>query len=315
MRIVTRPDFDGIVCAVLIHEAETIDSPTLWVEPGEVQKGEADIREGDIMANLPYDPRCSVWFDHHFSNQPEGYDKEGYDEDLYDVKGLKIEGAFDIAPSAAGVVYKYYKRAGRLAKDFDELIHWTDIIDAADLNEDQVLRPEAYPYIQLSMAVKNRDNTDPPFWERLVGLLRNQTITEVMADKEVTARCDAVVKENRLYVDILKQYTVIHGRTVSVADFRSMEKVPSGNRFLTYSLFPETNVSVKIRYADHDRDLVLLSIGRSIFNPRCRVNVGKLLANYGGGGHAGAGGCSLAAKDVDWVIDEILPILEANQEN
>lgn len=315
MRIVTRPDFDGIVCAVLIHEAENIDSPTLWVEPGEVQKGEADIREGDIMANLPYDSRCSVWFDHHYSNRPEGYDKEGYDEDLHDKKGLKIEGAFDIAPSAAGVAYKYYKGAGRLTKDFDELILWTDIIDAADLNEDQVLRPEAYPYIQLSMAVKNRDDKDPPFWEKLVGLLRNQTITEIMADEEVKARCDAVVKENQAYVDILKKYTVIHGQTVSVADFRSMEKVPSGNRFLTYSLFPETHVSIKIRYADHDSDLVLLSIGRSIFNPKCRVNVGKLLANYGGGGHAGAGGCSLAAKDADRVLAEILPILEANQEN
>lgn len=305
MRIVTRPDFDGIVCAVLIHEAEKIDSPTLWVEPSEVQNREADIRNGDIMANLPYDPRCSVWFDHHFSNRPEGYD-EG---------GVKIEGAFEIAPSAAGVAYNYYKKANRLTKDFDELIHWTDIIDSADLNEDQVLRPEAYPYILLSMAVKNRDDTDPPFWERLVGLLRNQTITEVMTDREVAARCDAVVQENRLYVDILKQYTVVHGQTVSVADFRSMEKVPSGNRFLTYSLFPETHVSVKIRYAHNDRDVVLLSIGHSIFNPQCRVNVGKLLANYGGGGHAGAGGCSLAARDADRVMGEILSILKANQEN
>lgn len=290
---------------MLIHEAEAIDSPTLWIEPSQVQNREAEIREGDIMANLPYDRRCSVWFDHHFSNVPDEL-KE---------KGEKIEGAFEIAPSAAGVAYKYYKASNRLAKDFDELIHWTDIIDAADLNEDQVLRPEAYPYILLSMAVRNRDRTDPPFWERLVDLLRNHPIAGVMADQEVKQRCDAVVEENLRYVDILRQYTVVHGNTVSVADFRSMETVPSGNRFLTYSLFPETHASVKIRYADHDKKVVLLSIGHSIFNPECRVNVGKLLSNYGGGGHAGAGGCSLAAGDADRVLNEILPILEANQEN
>ncbi|MCP4119764.1 MAG: exopolyphosphatase [Desulfobacteraceae bacterium] len=298
MRIVTRPDFDGIVSAVIIQEAEEINAPTLWIEPSQVQNREAEIREGDIMANLPHDPRCSVWFDHHFSNKTEE----------------KIEGAFEIAPSAAGVAYKYYKSTNRLAKDYDELIRWTDIIDAAELNEDQVLRPEDYPYILLSMTVKNRDDSDPPYWNRLVSMLRDQTIHEVMADPEVKQRCDEVVEENRLYVDILKQHTVIHQDAVSIADFRSMETVPSGNRFLTYSLFPQTRASVKIRYANPDKKVVLMSIGHSIFNPTCRVNVGKLLSTYGGGGHPGAGGCSLDARDADRVLDEVLAILGANRE-
>ena len=298
MRIVTRPDFDGIVCAVIIHESEEINAPELWIEPSQVQNREAEIREGDIMANLPHDPRCSVWFDHHFSN----------------TTSEKIEGAFEIAPSAAGVAYGYYKDANRLTKDYDELIHWTDIIDAADLNEDQVLRPEAYPYILLSMTVKNRDDSDPPYWNRLVAMLREQTILEVTADPEVKQRCDEVVEENRLYVDILKQHTVIHQKTISIADFRSMETVPSGNRFLTYSLFPQTHASIKIRYATPEKKVVLMSIGHSIFNPTCRVNVGKLLSTYGGGGHAGAGGCSLDAKDADRVLDEVLAILGANRE-
>ncbi|MBI9089091.1 MAG: exopolyphosphatase [Desulfobacterium sp.] len=298
MRIVTRPDFDGIVCAVIIHEAEEINAPALWIEPSQVQNREAEIREGDIMANLPHDPRCSVWFDHHVSNQAEE----------------KIEGAFKIAPSAAGVAYEYYRSANRLPREYDELIHWTDIIDAADLNEDQVLRPEAYPYILLSMSVKNRDETDPPYWNRLVAMLREQTILEVMADPEVKQRCNEVVEENRLYVDILKQHTVIHHGTISIADFRSMETVPSGNRFLTYCLFPQSHASIKIRYADSGKKSVLMSIGHSIFNPTCRVNVGKLLSNYGGGGHAGAGGCSLDARDADRVLEEVLAILGANQE-
>ena len=299
MRIVTRPDFDGIVCAVIIHESEEINAPELWIEPSQVQNREAEIREGDIMANLPHDPRCSVWFDHHFSN----------------TTAEKIEGAFEIAPSAAGVAYGYYKDANRLTKDYDELIHWTDIIDAADLNEDQVLRPEAYPYILLSMTVKNRDDSDPPYWNRLVAMLREQTILEVMADPEVKQRCNKVVEENRLYVDILKQHTVIHHGTISIADFRSMETVPSGNRFLTYSLFPQSHASIKIRYADPEKKRVLMSIGHSIFNTTCRVNVGKLLSTYGGGGHAGAGGCSLDARNADRVLDEVLAILGANREN
>ncbi len=297
MRIVARPDFDGIVCAVLIYEAEEIDSPPLWIEPGQVQKGDADIRHGDIMANLPYDKRCSMWFDHHISN------------DL----GHDVAGAFKVAPSAAGVVYEYYKQQGKLEKNFDELIRETDIIDSAELTEDQVLYPEKYPYVLLSMTIKNRDESDPPYWDRLVSLLREKDIASVLNDAEVEQRCRMVVEENRAFVDILKQYTKIRGN-ISICDFRSIEKAPSGNRFLTYCLFPETMVSVRIRYDDKNRNSVILSIGHSIFNQSCRVNIGKLLSNYGGGGHAGAGGCTLKAEDADETIEEIIKILEENRE-
>ena len=296
MRIVTRPDFDGIVCAVLICEAQEITEPILWVEPSQVQNREAEIREGDIMANLPHDPRCSVWFDHHYSNAMD----------------LQVEGAFKIAPSAAGVAYEYYLNKGLLEPRFDELVRETDIIDAAELSKDQVLHPENYPYILLSMTVKNRDDSDPPYWNRLVDLLRHKSIRQVMDDPQVKERCRLVVEENRAFVGILQEYTTVLGH-VSVTDFRSMDQAATGNRFLTYSLFPETIVSVKIRFDDKDRDTVILSIGHSIFNPGCRVNVGKLLAGYGGGGHAGAGGCSLNADSADETIQEILEILQENQ--
>lgn len=297
MRIVTRPDFDGIVCAVLIYEAqEGVTAPILWVEPSQVQNGEAEIQKGDIMANLPYDPRCSVWFDHHYSNTMES----------------KVEGAFKIAPSAAGVAYEYYLQKGLLQPVFNELIQETDIIDAADLNKDQVLKPENYPYILLSMTVKNRDELDPPYWEKLVDLLRQKDITAIMDDPEVKKRAKLVVAENKAFVGILKEHTRTFGH-VSLADFRSMAKAPSGNRFLTYSLFPDTVVSVKIRFDDKDKNIVILSIGHSIFNQGCQVNVGKLLARYGGGGHAGAGGCSMDASLADEKLQEIMDILQANQ--
>ncbi|MFH1156126.1 MAG: exopolyphosphatase [Pseudomonadota bacterium] len=296
MRIVTRPDFDGIVCAVLINEAETIDSPVMWVEPGQVQAGEADIRKGDIMANLPYDPRCSVWFDHHVSNRIH----------------TPVEGAFAIAPSAARVAYDYYIARSRLHRNFDELVRETDTIDAALLDMDQVLHPENYPYILLSMTVKNHDASDPPYWNHLVALLKEKTIDAVHKDPEVMERCRVVRQENTDYVDILRNTTRIHGN-ISVADFRSMGDTPSGNRFLTYSLFPESTASVKIRFADTNRDTVIVSIGHSIFNRGCNVNVGKLLSRYGGGGHAGAGGCSLDARTADETIQEILEILKKNR--
>ena len=89
MRVVTRPDFDGVVCAVLLMDALQIDASILWVQPSDMQHRRVEIQEGDVIANLPYHENCSLWFDHHYSNQPEG----------------PVKGVFKIAPSAAGVVY------------------------------------------------------------------------------------------------------------------------------------------------------------------------------------------------------------------
>lgn len=296
MRIVTRPDFDGIVCAVIISTAENTAGPVTWLEPGEVQHGTAAIKQGDIMANLPYDGRCTLWFDHHISNSPE----------------KKVPGAFKIAPSAAGVVYEYYREQGKIGSEFDQLVHWADIIDAANLTEDQVLQPENHHYVLLSMTVRNRDESDPPYWEKLVDLLKHRPIEEVMKDEEVRRRREKIILENRAYEAILRENSVLYDG-ICVTDFRHFDDPPSGNRFLVYSIFPETIAAVKIRYADPQKDKVLVSIGHSIFNDKCRVNVGRLLSDYGGGGHKGAGGCTLDVSEADRKIRELLTVMRENR--
>ena len=67
MRLVTRADFDGLVCGALITKFEKIDD-YLYVEPKFMQDGLVEIRRGDIIANLPYHPNCALWFDHHITN-------------------------------------------------------------------------------------------------------------------------------------------------------------------------------------------------------------------------------------------------------
>ncbi|MDA3789942.1 MAG: exopolyphosphatase [Desulfobacula sp.] len=296
MRIVTRPDFDGIVCAVLLYQAENIDTDIKWVEPNEIQKGKANILKGDIMANLPYSPDCSLWFDHHISNKPKG----------------NFQGAFDIAPSAARVIYEYYKEKGKLDNGYDELVFNTDIIDAADLNRDQVQHPENYPYIILSMTIKNQDYKDRSYWNKLVDLLKETDIDHILEDPEIKSRCEKVIDENIAYEKYLIEHTKIR-HNISITDFRGLDIVPEGNRFLTYSLFPECHTSIKIRFDGPEQNYVLISIGRNIFSRHCHVNIGNLLAKFGGGGHAGAGGCTLKAGSADTVIGQILEILFQNK--
>jgi hypothetical protein len=295
MRIVTRPDFDGVVCAVLLKEAEKITEPVKWVQPNDVQKGLVNIRTGDIIANLPYDARCSLWFDHHYTSRIS----------------KPFKGAFELAPSAAHVVFKYYKHI--LHRDYSELIEQADKIDSADLSIDEVLHPEKYPYLLLSMTIFGHA-ADEPYWNRLVELLRTLPIDEIIDDPGVQERCRAVVEQNKRYKVYLDQYTqsVQH---VCVTDFRPLDKIPDGNRFLVYALFPETVVSVKIRYDDDAGKKVAVSVGHNIFNKNCNVNAGLMLSRFEGGGHHAAGSCRFDACKADDYIPKILDMLLKNEAN
>lgn len=296
MRIVTRADFDGIVCAALLFEAEPVTEPVRWVEPNDMQKGKVSVYKGDIIANLPYHPNCSLWFDHHYTNQID----------------MPFQGLFRLAPSAAGLVYEYYR--DRFGRNFDELISETDRIDAADLTLDQVRYPEQYPYILLSMTISASKTEDEAYWNQLVDLIRKLEIGEILKDKETDRRCRQAVEQNKEYIKLIQKYTKVN-RHVAVTDFRSFEEAPFGNRFLVYSLYPETIVNIRIRNDSHDKGKVIVGVGHSIFNRKCNVNVGLMLSLFGGGGHPGAGSCTVSEENADKVIAAILDILLKNEEN
>jgi hypothetical protein len=294
MRIVTRPDFDGVVCAVLISDALGIEKPVHWVEPNDFAKGSADIRSGDIIANLPYHPDCGAWFDHHATNRID----------------RPYKGLFRAAPSAARNVFDYF--AGTFKRDYGELVYWADRIDSADFTQDEVLHPEKYAYVLLSMSVTGEKGKEEKYWNKLVRLLREADVAQALAEPDVEARCRTVIEENREYVGWLRKFTRIEG-PVAVTDFRSLDPPPSGNRFLSYSLFPDTVVSIRIRYEDPQKQTVVASIGHSIFNRNCNVHVGRLLAAFGGGGHRGAASARFPVDRADSYLAQILSALVANQ--
>ena len=94
-RLVTRSDFDGLVCAVLLSELEMIDD-ILFVHPKDMQDGKIEITERDITTNLPYVPGAHLVFDHHESEALRNAARRD-DNHIIEVH----------APSAARVVYNY----------------------------------------------------------------------------------------------------------------------------------------------------------------------------------------------------------------
>ena len=289
--IITRPDFDGVVCAVLLQAALGVDLPVLWAQPNDMQNGRIKVTEDDIITNLPIYGECALWFDHHVSNRIQ----------------KPFKGIYRIAPSAAGLVYEYFKE--RLSPRFDTLVAQADKIDDAQLNLDEIRHPERYPYMLVSMTISADPACGEAYCNHLVELLRTRSIEEVLADPEVKQRCDLAEAENKVYGTLLNKYTQVNG-AVSITDFRRLDPAPNGNRFLVYSLFPETMVNMKIY---HEKNQTVVKIGHSIINRNCRVNVGCLLAKYNGGGHKGAGACRLDRSDADHKISEILQVLIDNR--
>ncbi len=291
-RIITRPDFDGVVCTVLLRAAIDSMLPVLWVQPNDVQHGRVAVGPEDIIANLPISGQCALWFDHHVSNEaPVGY-----------------RGLYRVAPSAAGLIYEYFQE--QLAPRYRSLVEQADKIDDAQLSLDEILHPEKYPYILLSMTITANSDADLAYCDDLVNLMSSNTIDVVLANPMVHQRCKEVLAENKIYESHLRKHTRMQGE-VSITDFRGIDPVPNGNRFLVYSLFPESVVNMKIFY---ESSKTVVKLGHSILNRNCRVNVGKLLARYGGGGHKGAGACRLDAPESESKLQEILNILVQNRE-
>ncbi len=296
MRLVTRGDLDGLTCAVIFSLQEEIDGIVL-LHPQDITDGRADIRPGDVIANLPYHPACEMWFDHHMHtatpNVPQG----------------AIKGAFGEAPSAARLVYEFYGGEAAMPT-LAELVHETDRLDSANLTPVDVLAPRGY--IQLGFTIDGRSGlgTFEHYFLHLLDLLRaGASIEQVLEDPAVKGRCELMASEDATFRDELRSHSHRDGNVV-VTDFRVLDHSPVGNRFLVYALFPEANVSVRIHWGPARAHLMVL-LGHSIFNRTCKTNVGELAARYGGGGHRGAGSIPLH-QDADQHINMILAELKAN---
>jgi hypothetical protein len=304
MRLVTRADFDGLVCGALITQFEPIDD-YLFVEPKFMQDGAVEIRSGDIIANLPYDPRCTLWFDHHITNTTPQFDRPI----------MPGKGGFRLAPSAARVVCEYYTETAAAIPEGNArlsflnsdrtvyLLHEADRIDAGKLDREDVLNPQGY--VLISMTTDGRNAGDEPYWLRVIQLLRENTLEEMLSDPEVQRRCQRIRDEQEKLRTILLQRATLKGNVIYV-DLRQIDAVPEGNRFLIFTLFPTGNIQVKVAYDSQRENTTAISVGYNIFNPTSQVNVGELLKNYGGGGHKVVGSCRVPNGQAEQAIKEIV---------
>jgi nanoRNase/pAp phosphatase (c-di-AMP/oligoRNAs hydrolase) len=302
-RLITRSDFDGLVCAVLLKHLDMIDD-IKFVHPKDMQDGKIEVDGNDISTNLPYVPGIHIAFDHHLS---ETIRNEKVDNHIID----------PTAPSAARVVWSHYGGHKAFPKEWDEMMEAVDRGDAAQFNKEQVLNPKDWDLLNFLMDARTGLGRFREFrisnynlMMDLIDYCRNHPIEEIMQLPDVVERVELYNEQDKLFKQQLKDCSTVHNNLV-VLDLRDQEVIHAGNRFVIYALFPECNISIHVMWGFQKQNTVFAT-GKSIFDRSSKTNVGELMLKYGGGGHQAAGTCQVPHDIAEDTLKDL--IAQINQD-
>lgn len=300
MRLVTRSDFDGLACAMMLKELGMIDE-IKFVHPKDVQDGKIELSKDDITTNLPYDPRVALAFDHHESEEDRLRATETNGKLIIDPK----------AKSAARVLYDYYGGKERFPRISDELMNAVDKGDSADFTQEEILHPTGWVLLHYLMDARTGLGRFHDFrisnydlMMELIDYCLEHSIDEILELPDVKERVQLYFEQEALFKEQLKRIARVEGNCV-ILDLRNEEVIHAGNRFMIYAMYPEAQYSVHVVWGFQKQNTAVM-IGKSIINKSGNEDVGQLCLAYGGGGHFNAGTCQLDNDSVDTLLPNII---------
>ncbi|WP_027469361.1 exopolyphosphatase [Deefgea rivuli] len=290
-RLVTRSDFDGLVCAVLLNELDLIDD-ILFVHPKDMQDGKVPITDRDITTNLPYVAGAYLAFDHHLSETIRNEAK--LDNHIIDPK----------APSAARVVFDYYGGKERFHDISDDMMLAVDKADSAEFSRDEILNPKDWVLLNYLMDARTGLGRFRSFrisnYQLMMDLIkycRHHGIDDILKLPDVVERIELYMEHAPLAKEQIQRCSRIYDNLV-VLDLRDEETIYATNRFMIYALYPQCNISIHVMWGLQKQNTVFAT-GKSIINRSSQTNIGELMLQYGGGGHENAGTCQIENSKVD----------------
>ncbi|MDO9190919.1 MAG: exopolyphosphatase [Sulfurimicrobium sp.] len=303
-RLVTRSDFDGLVCAVLLKHLDMIDD-IKFVHPKDMQDGKIEITGRDITTNLPYVAGAHLVLDHHLS------------ETVRNTGERPNHIIHPTAPSAARVVYEHFGGRKVFPAEWDEMMLAVDKADAAQFSREDILHPKGWELLNFLMDSRTglgrfRDFriSNYNLMMDLIDYCKNHTIDQIMALPDVKERVDLFFDHEEKFKDQLKRCATVYGNLV-VLDLRNEEIIYAGNRFMIYALFPEANISIHVLWGLKNQNTVFAT-GKSILDRSSKTNVGDLMLQYGGGGHQAAGTCQVDNDKAAAVLQELIARINAD---
>lgn len=303
-RLVTRSDFDGLVCAMLLNELDLIDE-IKFVHPKDMQDGKVDITGQDITTNLPYVASAGLAFDHHLSETIRN-------------PGEHSNYIIDpTAPSAARVVYNYYGGEKAFPNISDDMMSAVDKADSAQFTRDEILAPK--DWVLLNYLMDSRTGlgrfrefrvSNYTLMMDLIKYCRNHGIEDILELPDVRERVELYLDHGIKAKEQIQRCTTVH-KNLAVLDLRNEETIYATNRFMIYALFPQTNISIHVLWGVQKQNTVFAT-GKSILDRSSTTNIGELMLKYGGGGHPAAGTCQIENEQADTKLKEIIAQINAD---
>ncbi len=297
-RLVTRSDFDGLVCAVLLKELDMIGD-IKFVHPKDMQDGKIEITNQDITTNLPYVQGAYLAFDHHLSETIRNQDTQS--NHIIDPN----------APSAARVVYNYFGGKEKFANIPQDMIEAVDKADSAQFSRPEVLNPQGWVLLNFLMDARTGLGRFRSFrisnynlMMELIDYCKNHSIEQILNIDDVKQRSELYFEQEDQFKEQIKRCAKVYDNLV-VLDLRDEETIYAGNRFMIYALFPECNISIHKMWGLKKQNTVF-AVGKSIFNKTSNTNIGELMLKYNGGGHANAGTCQVDNDKADVILQELI---------
>ncbi|MEE4298936.1 MAG: exopolyphosphatase [Pseudomonadales bacterium] len=303
-RLITRGDFDGVVCAALLRSSGHVDDVS-FAHPKDVQDGLVPVAGDVILANLPYVAGAYMVFDHHSSE---------LERNAAGTEGIYVNDPD--APSAARVIFEYFGGAEGFPDIDPQLLEAVDRADSADFSRMDILEPTHWPLLAFVLDARTglgrfRDFRAPnmALLEKMIDMVRTQSIEEILRDRDVSERIRLYFEQEIYFRQQLERCTRLSG-DVAVVDLRAEDPIYAGNRFMVYALFPEVRVSVHCL-----RGLgatTVFAVGKSILDRSSPVNVGHVCLTHGGGGHTAAGTCQVPDAEAEATLGALLDALRGN---
>jgi nanoRNase/pAp phosphatase (c-di-AMP/oligoRNAs hydrolase) len=303
-RLVTRSDFDGLVCAVLLKHLDLIDD-IKFVHPKDMQDGTIEISSRDITTNLPYVESAYISFDHHLSETIRNTGQR--DNHIIDPD----------APSAARVVWKHYGGHDAFPESWDEMMEAVDKGDSAQYNQEEVLNPKDWELLNFLMDARTGLGRFREFrisnynlMMDLIDYCKNHTIEQILQLPDVKERVELYFEQEAKFKDQIQRCSTVHGNLI-VLDLRNEETIYAGNRFVIYAMYPQCNISIHVLWGLKQQNTVFAT-GKSIFDRGSKTNVGELMLKYGGGGHHAAGTCQVENDVAEEKLQELITQITAD---
>jgi nanoRNase/pAp phosphatase (c-di-AMP/oligoRNAs hydrolase) len=303
-RLVTRSDFDGLVCAVLLKHMSKIDD-ILFVHPKDMQDGKVQITERDITTNLPYVNGVGIAFDHHLSETIRNKDQK--DNHFIDPNAM----------SAARVVYDHFGGPKTFPARWNGMMEAVDKADAAQFSTDEILNPKDWVLLNYLMDPRTGLGRFRTFrisnynlMMDLIDYCKDHGIDDIMKMPDVQERVGLYMEQAELFKEQVKRCSTIH-KNLIVLNLKGEETIYAGNRFMIYALYPETNISIHVMWGLKQQNTVF-AIGKSIVNRSSKTNIGELCLSYNGGGHENAGTCQIDNDKADSVLKELVQKITAD---